>query len=128
MPALFRSRGRALPPRRSSRSRWPRRAAGRGLAWSLAALVLWLGSAPARPLVPDAARPSSVAVPAGGPVCGSTEERTLSVLAAHAAAQAVQPQSFPTTQSYDRGDIAVIEDDGTLLLTSGPNLEADEVA
>ena len=35
---------------------------------------------------------------------------------------------LPTSQSYDRGDIAVIEDDGTILVPSGANVRIDPTA
>src|SRR5215470_2271931 len=116
MPAPFRTRGRALLPR---------------LGLIAFATALALGQAPfalARPvsltsravtLRPQAWK-SGVAEP--GFACGSSEDRVLDVMAAHAAWQAVAPEALPTTQSYDRGDIAVIEDDGTMLVPSGPNL------
>lgn len=126
MPALTKPCGRAHPTRLL-------------VLLVLAAFTL----IPARPLlaVPVAssrtvvsARPqawqapqSAATVTETGFSCGSSPDRVLDVLAAHAAYQSVAPAALPTTQSYDHGDIAVIEDDGTMLVPSGTHVEADEV-
>jgi len=122
MPARHRLRGRELSPRLGS-------------VFLLASLALAPASpAHARPVASLAAgvspRPQSWNLPVAEPGlrCGSSPELVLDRLAAHAAWQAVAPQSLPTTQSYDHGDIAVIEDDGTMFVPSGTHVEPDEVA
>jgi hypothetical protein len=98
--------------------------AARATAAALCAHLVLSGIAAAVP----ATRPVAAWAPTGSLSCGSSVDRTLQVLADHAARAALKPQTLPTTQSYDRGNIAVLEDDGTLLVPSGPKLTADEVA
>ena len=66
--------------------------------------------------------------PAEGELCGTGPRGVLQALARHEALGAEGITALPTTQSYDRGDIAVLEDDGTLLYPVGAKYEADEVA
>jgi hypothetical protein len=59
---------------------------------------------------------------------GTYPERVIDELALH---QAIDPQAItvlPTTQSYDHGNIAVIEDDGTILIPTGANVRIDAPA
>ncbi|MGH7726179.1 MAG: FlgD immunoglobulin-like domain containing protein [Candidatus Eiseniibacteriota bacterium] len=56
---------------------------------------------------------------------GSYPERTLDELREHYARDWSAITVLPTSQSYDRGEIAVIEDDGTILLPSGANVVID---
>src|SRR5262245_7133070 len=132
MPALTGLRGRALPPRHGS----PIPSPLRSRIWLLlaAGLVFLPRAGLAKPLheprATVSARPLAWRAPGlgTGSICGSSEERAFERLAAHAAWQAVAPATLPTTESYDHGDIAVIEDDGTLLVPVGSHLEADEAA
>jgi hypothetical protein len=87
-----------------------------------------------RPVLPEADWKQAVRGEAAAPILqpdwpdeGTYPERVLDELALHEA----QPQAIavlPTTQSYDRGDIAVIEDDGTILVPSGANVRIDAPA
>lgn len=72
--------------------------------------------------------PSATGGSAGAWRCGSYPERVLDELSEGAALRASGVVALPTSQSYDRGEIAVIEDDGTLLRTSGPNVSIDPAA
>lgn len=56
---------------------------------------------------------------------GSYPERILDELREHYARDWSAITVLPTSQSYDRGEIAVIEDDGTILLPSGANVVID---
>jgi hypothetical protein len=63
-----------------------------------------------------------------GPVSwrsGTYPERTLDELREHNARDWSQVTVLPTTQSYDRGEIAVIEDDGTILVPEGSFVKLD---
>jgi len=128
MPAPLLPCGRALPTRLLVWLPF--------LALTLLAVrpVLAVPVSSSRPVVATRPRawqaPQSAApVAETGFACGSSRDRVLDVLASHAAALALAPTVLPTTQSYDHGDIAVLEDDGTLFVpsTSG-HVEADEVA
>jgi hypothetical protein len=66
--------------------------------------------------------------PLGGQVCGTTGDRALRVLEQHRAWQLELAAALPTTQSFDIGEIAVLEDDGTLLRPAGPQFSLDVVA
>ncbi len=59
---------------------------------------------------------------------GTYPERMLDELLKHRLRQYEMIQVLPTSQSYDRGEIAVIEDDGTILVPSGSQVEIDPVA
>lgn len=56
---------------------------------------------------------------------GTYPERTLDELREHNARDWSQVTVLPTTQSYDRGEIAVIEDDGTILAPEGAYVKID---
>ncbi|MEO6462014.1 MAG: FlgD immunoglobulin-like domain containing protein, partial [Candidatus Eisenbacteria bacterium] len=56
---------------------------------------------------------------------GTYPERVLDELRAHNAVDWSQVAVLPTSQSYDRGEIAVIEDDGTILLPEGTYVKLD---
>src|SRR5262245_47075328 len=83
-----------------------------------------------RPALPDPEWKSSTVTDASfhadGPDEGSYPERVLDELALHNALPVVE--ALPTTQSYDRDNIAVIEDDGTILVPSGSNVRIDPPA
>lgn len=66
--------------------------------------------------------------PAEGDLCGTGPRGAREALTRHQAWQAQAAATLPITQSFDRGDIAVLEDDGTLLRPVGSKMEADEVA
>ena len=121
MPAHRIARGRDSSARRTSLPL---------VALAAALCVLSAGAAAAVPASrpPGGTRTNAPWSPATGLSCGASADLTRSVLAEHAARAALAPQTLPTTQSYDRGDIAVLEDDGTLLVPSGARLTADEVA
>lgn len=70
------------------------------------------------PVRPEAVKPEFEIAP-DWPDEGSYPERVLDELALHAAVDPRTIQVLPTTQSYDRGNIAVIEDDGTILQPVG---------
>lgn len=56
---------------------------------------------------------------------GTYPERLLDELRAHHARDWSGIQVLPTSQSYDRGEIAVIEDDGTILIPTGAQVTLD---
>ena len=56
---------------------------------------------------------------------GSYPERVVEELALHLAIDPAAVTVLPTTQSYDRGNIAVIEDDGTILVPTGAQVRID---
>ena len=58
----------------------------------------------------------------------SYPERVLEEIAFHNANLEANLVVLPTTQSYDRDDIAVIEDDGTILRPTGSNVRIDSAA
>jgi hypothetical protein len=94
------------------------------IRWTLRALV-------AAALVGGAAVRAHAGGPIGpteGDLCGTGPRGALQALARHQARLAQAAATLPTSQSYDRGDIAVLEDDGTLLHPVGAKVEADEVA
>jgi hypothetical protein len=116
--------------RRPEDNRWSRPAGrGRRLAaglsrWLLAAALAGGGVA-SPPALAVAGGPPR---PAEGELCGTGPQGVLRALARPEALREEGVPALPTTQSYDRGDIAVIEDDGTLLYPVGSKYEADEVA
>ena len=57
---------------------------------------------------------------------GTYPERVIDELLMHSAQPTLE--ALPTTQSYDRGNIAVIEDDGTILVPTGANVRIDAPA
>ncbi len=59
---------------------------------------------------------------------GTYPERVLDELLKHRLRQYETIQALPTTQSYDRGEIAVIEDDGTILVPQGSQVSIDPAA
>jgi hypothetical protein len=66
-----------------------------------------------------------------GPVSwrsGTYPERVLDELREHNTRDWSQITVLPTSQSYDRGEIAVIEDDGTLLIPDGAYVKLDPAA
>ena len=83
------------------------------IAITLLASVAWGDSGPAS---------------ARGDLCGTTEDRLRAALDKHATWELAGIQTLPTTQSFDIGEIAVLEDDGTLLHPAGPNLQIDPIA
>jgi hypothetical protein len=58
----------------------------------------------------------------------SYPERVLDEIAAHNERDPDAITVLPTSQSYDRGNIAVIEDDGTILVPDGANVAIDATA
>ncbi|MEP7028591.1 MAG: FlgD immunoglobulin-like domain containing protein, partial [Candidatus Eisenbacteria bacterium] len=58
----------------------------------------------------------------------SYPERVLEEIRLHQENAALATTVLPTTQSYDRGNIAVIEDDGTILVPVGANVRIDPPA
>ena len=63
-----------------------------------------------------------------GALDASYPERVLEEIQLHQERDPATIALLPTSQSYDRGDIAVIEDDGTILVPSGANVRIDPTA
>lgn len=66
--------------------------------------------------------------PAGGEVCGTGGDLVHRVLAQHRLLETQSTEVLPTTGSFDVGEIAVLEDDGTLLRPSGEQFYLDAVS
>ncbi len=62
------------------------------------------------------------------PLDDSYPERVLEEIRLDQARDPASITLLPTSQSYDRGDIAVIEDDGTILVPAGANVRIDAPA
>jgi hypothetical protein len=66
--------------------------------------------------------------PAGGEICGTTRDLVHRVLQQHRALEAQGTEVLSTSYSFDIGDIAVLEDDGTLLRPHGALFHLDPAA